>query len=269
VQSRSFKVTSRCCRRKCCEKITEDEQKALYTEYRALTDHNMQSLYIRGCVSCMKPKRKQTDVLRKNRRATWHYTFAQKGSTVFVCQYFFRSVLGVTKKRLELLQNKILNADDLNDKRGKHKNRPNRVDPDAWILLPIFCKTLPHQKSHYSAGDNDRYYFTNPMLNMTKLHELFVEYFEAITGRHLNLAFKTFEMYFIRHIPFGFKLPRSDVCNKCYEYDTKASHTAEETVAMKLHKKKVDAHKHLKADIIQPLFWSLIMPKTCPYPSCQ
>jgi len=89
-------------------------------------------------------------------------------------------------------------------------------------------------------------------LNMTKLYELFLGYFEAITGRHLNLAFKTCELYFNVHIPFGFRLPRSDVCNKCYEYDTKSSHTEEETVAnwIKLHRKKVNAHKALKADIL-------------------
>jgi len=156
-----------------------------------------------------------------NRRASWFYAFKQNGSKVFVCQYFLRSVPGITKKRLELLQNKILNAGDLSDQCGKHKNRPNRIDPDAWVLLQIFCETLPHQNSHYSAGNSDHYYFTNQLLNMTKLYELFIAYFVAITGRPLNLAFKTFELYLNRHIPFGFKLPRSDVCNKCYEYESK------------------------------------------------
>ena len=74
----------------------------------------------------------------KNRRATWHYAFTQKRSKVFVCQYFLGQYLVSTKKRLEVFQNKILKVDDLNDQRGKHKNRPNRVDPDAWILLPVF-----------------------------------------------------------------------------------------------------------------------------------
>ena len=40
------------------------------------------------------------------------------------------------------------------------------------------------------------------------------------------------------------------MCNKCYEYDIKSSHTSEETVAIKLHRKKVDVHKALKADIL-------------------
>ena len=93
---------------------------------------------------------------------------------VFVCQYFFRVVLGVTKKRSELLQDKILNGNDVNDQRGIHSSRPDRVDADDWMLLHIFCKSLPHQKSHYHAGKSDRFYFTNPTLDMNKLYELFI-----------------------------------------------------------------------------------------------
>jgi len=118
------------------------------------------------------------------------------------------------------LQDKILNGNDVNDQRGKHTSRPRRVDPDDWMLLHIFCKSLPHQKSHYHAGKSDRFYFTNPTLDMNKLYELFTDYFEAVTGRQLNVAFKTFEMYFIMHVPYGFRLPRSDVCNQCYEYES-------------------------------------------------
>ena len=251
MDARPFNATTKCCRRKCHEKINVEQQEELYTEYRALSDYNKQSIYIHGCISCVKPKRLQTVVLRRNRRAAWHYSFKRNGNVIFVCQFFFRRVLGVTKKRLEILQEKIFNADDLNDKRGKHKNRPNKVDRDAWVLLSVFCKTLPHQKSHYGSGNNERFYFTNPQLTMHKVYDLFVDYFEAVTGRELNVAFNTFQMYFNRHIPFGFKLPRSDVCNKCFEYESKSNHTAEETVSMKLHKKKVEAYKHLKAEIME------------------
>jgi len=41
------------------------------------------------------------------------------------------------------------------------------------------------------------------------------------------------------------------VCNKCFEYESKANHTAEETVSMKLHKQKVDSYKCLKAEIMK------------------
>ena len=48
------------------------------------------------------------------------------------------------------------------------KNRPNRVDRDAWILHSSFAK-LCHIKSHANL-----------------LYELLLDYLEAITGRHFQ-----------------------------------------------------------------------------------
>ena len=227
-----------------------DNQKTLYSEYRGLGDYNRQSIYLSGCMSKTEPKRRIAVSSRK-RRVVWHYKMKLNGNTIVVCQMFFRKVLRETTKRLEILQNKILSGSNVLDDRGKHATRPNKVDADAWTLLHVYCaECIPHAPSHYSHTKTDRQYFLNPDLSMKKLYKGFVDYYGAVTGKDLRLAFNTFERHFVTREPYGFRLPRTDVCNLCYEHELKRHCTPEEKTQIRLHKKKVEGYKYLKQSIL-------------------
>jgi hypothetical protein len=173
------------------------------------------------------------------------------GKSVAVCQEFLRKVLNITKKRLEVIQGKLITGYPITDGRGKHKNRPNKTAQEVWELLHVFCDQLPHSTSHYSYSRTQRKYFSNPQLNMRILWETFIDYYEAVSGKLLSIAFKSFERYFVTHLPFGFRRPRSDVCNMCYEYQQKVHPSDAEKAAINLHQKKVEAYRYLKAMILE------------------
>ena len=246
--ARSFRPVTTCCRRKCYCMSVED-QKTLYDDYRNLGDYNLQSMYLSGCMSKTEPKRRVTVPSSHKQRAVWHYKVRLAGKSLIVCQLFLRNVLRESPKRLEILQSKILAGNGLLDERGKHTNRPNQIDFEAWTLLDVYCESIPHAPSHYSHSKTDRQYFLNPDLNMKKVFDGFIDYYGAVTGNDIVIAFNTFERHFVTSMPYGFKLPRTDVCNMCFEHESKCSATDE--MLFKLHKKKVEGYKHIKALILE------------------
>lgn len=139
-----------CCRCKCCAKIRGlqlmNRKRCTVTSDVWQITTNSHCSCRQDCISGATPKRVQSGA-SWNKRVSWHYTVEVKGTSAIVCQYFFRSLLNISKKRLEILQDKMLCAVPITDMRGKHKHRPNRIDPDAWVLLPIFCASLPKKQT--------------------------------------------------------------------------------------------------------------------------
>lgn len=88
-------------------------------------------------------------------------------------------------KRLEIPQNKMLLKQELHDRRGKHDNRSVKLTHEVKELIRIHCESLPRRD-------------------------------------YVAIEQMTYNTYFNRNFTFIFKLPRTDVCNKCYENENKS-----------------------------------------------
>jgi hypothetical protein len=183
-----------------------------------------------------------------SRRVTWHYMVKVKGEVKVVCKNFFLTLFGIKSKRVFSLQNKVLAGSALVSRRGKHDNRPHKINPEVWIVLRQFVECIPHKESHHSTRTS-RKYFENPDLNLSKLYESFLDHYNAVSGEELKLAFSTFERYYNRHFEFSFRLPRTDICNVCFKKLQQVTLSTDEEIAYKLHKRKADSYQSLKKKI--------------------
>lgn len=250
VPPRKFTAITACCKRNCCVKIPATQQRIVYMSFWSIGDYEAQNRQLAGLMSNIGTRSRLIAPRRRNRRARWKYTFNICGTLIVVCQKFFHRVLKIPTKRSFTLQMKILDSVPLASQRGKHKNRPHRIDSGVWVLLKLFCASLPHRESHYSNLKTRRMYFTNPMLNLEILFELFTDYYSAITGGDLMVNFNTFVRYFNRNLNFSFRLPRTDVCNMCYQKEQQGLLDKAEETQLRLHKMKAAAHAKMKNTFI-------------------
>ena len=78
------------------------------------TDYDKQTLYLFGLIDrkCL-----------KENSFHWNYHLDLNGKRLIVCQRLFLSVHQISKKRIEILQQKIIANKSLSDQRGRHNNR--------------------------------------------------------------------------------------------------------------------------------------------------
>lgn len=84
----------------------------------------------------------------------------------------------------------------------------------------MHCQSLPHSESHYSREDAKLMYFNDSSITLTSLYKMFLDYHAAVTHTTMiPIGESAYSKYFTRHVNFTFSLPRSDVCNLCFEYE--------------------------------------------------
>jgi len=92
-----------------------------------------------GSMSSTETKRKKTNPSEYNKRMTWHYVTKVAGQCTVVCHKFFKAVFQVSNKRIYTIQQKVFSGVSVDDKRGRHGNRPRKIQADVWILLRMLC----------------------------------------------------------------------------------------------------------------------------------
>ena len=103
-----------------------------------------------------------------------------------------------------------------------HENRKVKLTDQVKQLIQEYCLTMAHQKSHYLRESTKLNYFTNTELNLAKLYSEFCDYYISVTQDldEKNLIPETtYAKYFNRNVNSTFRLPRTDICNTCYESD--------------------------------------------------
>lgn len=212
-----------------------------------------QNHYLAGLMSRTSPRRpEKAPSSGQNRLNTWSYYISCKGEKIPVCKTFLVNLFQINKRRLEVVQNKLIMSLSLDDMKGRHDSRPNKISEEVWILVQEHCKSLPHKQGHYVRKDTSLNYFTNPQLTLQALYNLFVEYYVAVTGNELEgVAFSTYSKYFNLNVNFTFRQPRTDVCNLCYENELKGSSiNPKDNGEWDQHKRKVAAYNSLKQKIL-------------------
>lgn len=109
------------------------------------------------------------------------------------------------------------------DRRGKHQNRANKLPRDTNAKIREHILSFPRYKSHYSRKDNLCRYYLSPLLNISKLHQLYLEKHEpeqhALMLQNLPthpvVKYEYFRKFFTENFKISFGKPKSDTCTKC------------------------------------------------------
>ena len=158
---------------------------------------------------------------------------------MFVRKVAFGHLHGISVSRVNSLLER--SSDSLvapTDKRGKHKNRPNRVSSAIVSQIDQHIQSFPAKTSHYSRTENISKKYLSEDLSIAKMHRLYLELHEPTVTGELHLGGKPtpvvkYEFYrnrFNTHHNLSFGRPRSDTCPTCDEFSIKIQEQTDATI---------------------------------------
>ena len=213
--------------------------------------HNEQQQFLAGCVDIIEPQRRYVPVEISTRKCTVKYSLPTSNITskLQVCQKQTISTLDVTKRRLQMLVEKLKSKKSVFDERGTHSTRPRNIRKHQKELVEDHIRSFPCQESHYSRYSSKTMYL-NPDLNIATMFKLFkIRYPETSIKPHTYT--RIFREKF--HIKFG--LPRSDACKTCDKYFIQMAASESEEEIKKLeteseihHRKAEKAYNAMSTD---------------------
>ena len=225
-----------CCQTKLCYiKINAEEQEKFFDEFWFLGNYNLQNYYLKHLLKYKSSKK--INACHKHRLLEWEYKFPKPDINEDICLKFFLQLLQVSERRFRTIKEKIVNNEHLNDKRGLYVHFKILTSP-LMKLIRKHCDSLPHHKSHYKLERTSLNYFDDSSLNLKKMYILFLDFYAAETGDdNIPLKEKTYINFFNYNINYSFTLPRTDMCDFCYECQLLDTENSEE------YKKHVEEYK--------------------------
>lgn len=231
-------MISHCCSKKCFEKFDEENQKEIFENFWLTANYNKQNYLLYGLM------KRNSNEKNEKQYTKWKYEIRILGEAKSVCQKFFLKIFQISEKRIRNLQNKIINGESLDDRRGF--NEKEKINKLVWDTLKIHIEKIPKVTSHYSAEKSQRLYFENPEITMTFLYKSFIELLDD------KISYRRFSEHFNSNYNIGFSLPKSDICNFCYESNIFGIRNLEcdKLNDYNLHLENVQKHKELKHKIL-------------------
>lgn len=107
----------------------------------------------------------------------------------------------------------LVNGQSPEDRRGKHINRGNVIEPDIIAKIDAHIRSFSTHQSHYS-GKSIVYLDSN--LNVKKMHDLFCE-----ENPELKVKYEYYLKHFNENFHYRFARPQIDVCSACEELQAK------------------------------------------------
>lgn len=187
-----------------------------------------------------------------NKIIRWEYHFPyqyKSNDDVVTCQNFLCKVMDIKRARFITLQQKIKNNESLGDKRGgNQQNNFLKLTEDVKKLIYAHCESLAHSESHYTRESSKLKYFKESELNLKTLYDKFKQYYTSETGNvAVPIKFSTYSKYFNYFVDFTFQMPRTDVCNECYEYEKLGEKNGN---AARMHINKVNNYVKMKKEML-------------------
>nr|CAD7403442.1 unnamed protein product [Timema poppensis]CAD7404627.1 unnamed protein product [Timema poppensis]CAD7405964.1 unnamed protein product [Timema poppensis] len=192
-----------------CDALSADEKNMLFKDYHGLNYDNQTRFLAQQCLEILEVQRRTTPEDISRRQCSVKYYLPLSTGKIRVCQKTLCDALCVTPRRLQILQEKMKHNRPLEDKRGKHRNRVNKISDEVTTKIKEHIDSFPKQESHYSRHKTSNC-FLSANLNVRKMYNLFVEQYP-----HLDVSEWFYRDIFRRDYKLKFGLPRSDSCNYC------------------------------------------------------
>ena len=169
------------CKRKCFEKVGENEVKDIFEGFLQLSDKDKQDAYLFSLISCspiqrQRPRCQESTV---ERSSAYYYRVKGDHNDIVVCKQAFISIHGISAKRVRRLCEHASSGSSTppTDKRGKHNNHYS-MDSSIVKQVENHIESFPSQESHYSRFDNNHKRYLSENLNIRRMYHLYLEKYE-------------------------------------------------------------------------------------------
>lgn len=115
----------------------------------------LQDTYIAGCIKSQPIKRQRPSTGERTNRCyanSYHVKIGVHRHRV--CQKVFAAIHSITLRRVALIAKKSALELTLEDQRGKHLKRPNKIPVEVVQRVHNQIKKFPTEPSHYSRAHN-------------------------------------------------------------------------------------------------------------------
>ncbi|XP_071643050.1 uncharacterized protein, partial [Temnothorax longispinosus] len=205
------------CRYKCSERITLMERQKFFNEFWQMGDHNRQWDYIDKSITTIQHRDQSNDGKQRKRGIARQYSLIVQTRIIKVCQTMFLATFGISNKWLESIQKKknlsstgqIIIADG----RGKHLNRPKRIQAEITNSVKNHIESFPKVDSHYCRASTRREYLSSD-LSINKMYRKYTE--DMKESGQLEVASKHhYRDVFCNEYNLSFHKPKKDQCDQC------------------------------------------------------
>ncbi len=136
------------------------------------------------------------------------------------------------------------NKEIVEDLRGKHNNRWNKLPQEVLDDVIDFITNLPAQESHYPPKTQSNREYLSSDLNISKLHKNFI----SIYPKYDKVISYDFFKHYFKQSNIGFGFSRSDICGDYELINGKINSLKGSNEELVLAKKELKLHLN-EADI--------------------
>lgn len=220
----------------CSAELLVGKHHTLFQKFRDLS-YDGQSQYLAQSISIEEPKRRRVEEAISRRQTTIKYTI----NNIKVCKSTLCYIFSVTQRRVQYLVDKIKSGVNVTDKRGKHMNRPKKLNPSDKNNIVEHIRSFPQQENHYSRNASSKNCLSAD-LSISKMYRLFLKKYP-----HSQTSLRTYNDVFKSNFNLRFGLPRSDTCSYCDKLFMKLCSTEDEREKKAVEKESKIHHMRAEA----------------------
>ncbi|KAG8263431.1 hypothetical protein J6590_033638 [Homalodisca vitripennis] len=189
---------------------------------------------------------------KKPRLHTWEYCVKDGGMSTKVCQKCILSLFKISVKRIRVIQRKLIENVEFQEKRGSHENRSHKLNGNVLNLMRMHLDIFTSDHTHYCGHKSKLRYFENPNLSIKTLFSLLQNYYHENNNEVLRLCYVKYFKMFKEHFRYGFQRPKTDLCDFCAEFKEKLERDPNDPckVHLQVHERKFKRRKQLKDEYI-------------------
>ena len=226
------------CRRKCCEKVTEDDRAALFNGFWQLANFDAQNVFLSRSVRQQGVKRRRprprpnktvhsANPKKKNRLVfdkaySRAYYVNVGGCDVSVCKEFFLATFDISSGRVTraIAQLRASGGVSPGDRRGRYDHCKQRLPSDAVDRVKAHINSFPAYISHYTRSQSRRKYLSSD-LNLCKMYKLYEE--QCKNDGIQPVKVWAYRQIFNSSFNLYFHQPDKDTCKKCDKFKAELS----------------------------------------------
>lgn len=204
------------CKRGCNDHFDERAREEIFRKYYAL-DINAKNAVLFKSIS-IKPVRRHRKNITRPKTSSFTYSVTYNKTVRTVCKTAFCSLYQLSNKKVQIIQRKLNSGTSAPtpDKRGRHDSRPHKIEKVVIDKIKVHISSFPSEQSHYSRNKNGNKKYLSPLLNISKMHNLYLEKCKNESLEKKFFVTKSFySNIFATHFNLSFGLPRSDTCSTC------------------------------------------------------